>query len=94
MPPPGAPIDFYYGLGSRYSYLASTRIEALEAATGRTVRWRPLYSGDLFEARGTNPFAAAEPRSGQYDPAYRRADAEAWADCYGVPFREPAGELG
>ena len=88
MPRRPGPIDFYYGLGSRYSYLASTRIAALEAATGREVRWRPLYSVDLFAARGANPFAGA-PASGQYDPAYRRADALAWADYYGVPYREP-----
>ncbi|HET6522819.1 MAG TPA: DsbA family protein [Geminicoccaceae bacterium] len=91
MPGRPAPIDFYYGLGSRYSYLASTRIPALEAATGREVRWRPLYSVDLFAARGANPFADGDgPRSGQYDPAYRRADAEAWADLYGVAYRDPA----
>ena len=82
-------IDFYYGLGSRYSYLASTQIARLEADTGCRVRWRPLYSGDLFAARGADPFQGA-PLSGQYDWAYRRRDAEAWADYYGVPYREPA----
>ena len=82
-------IDFYYGLGSRYSYLASTQLARLEADTGCRVRWRPLYSGDLFAARGADPFQGA-PLSGQYDWAYRRRDAEAWADYYGVPYREPA----
>ena len=81
-------VDFYYGLGSRYSYLASTRIAALEAETGCRVRWRPLYSADLFAARGADPFQG-QPVSGQYDWAWRRADAEAWADYYGVPYREP-----
>jgi 2-hydroxychromene-2-carboxylate isomerase len=81
-------VRFYYGLGSRYSYLASTQIERLAAETGCRVRWRPLYSGDLFAARGTDPFAGP-PLSGQYDWAYRRADAEAWADYYDVPYREP-----
>jgi 2-hydroxychromene-2-carboxylate isomerase len=54
------------------------------------VRWRPLYSADLFAARGADPFRG-EPVSGQYDWAYRRRDAEAWADYYGVPYREPEG---
>jgi 2-hydroxychromene-2-carboxylate isomerase len=81
-------VAFFYGLGSRYSYLASTRIEQLEADTGSRVRWRPLYSADLFSARGADPFHGA-PVSGQYDWAYRRFDAECWADYYGVPFREP-----
>jgi 2-hydroxychromene-2-carboxylate isomerase len=52
------------------------------------VRWRPLFSGDLFAARGRDPFAG-EPPSGQYEWAYRRRDAERWAAYYGVPYREP-----
>lgn len=81
-------VDFYYGLGSRYSYLASTRIDALEAETGCAVRWHPLSSGDLLAARGASPFRG-EPVSGQYEWTYRRRDAEAWAAYYGVPYREP-----
>jgi len=81
-------VRFYYGLGSRYSYLASTQIERLQVDIGCRVRWRPLYSGDLFQARGADPFAGP-PISGQYDRAYRRFDAECWADHYGVPYREP-----
>ena len=86
MPP--ATVDFYYGLGSRYSYLASTQIERLAADTGCRFVWRPLFSGDLFAARGRDPFAG-EPPSAQYDWAYRRRDAERWAAHYGVPYREP-----
>jgi 2-hydroxychromene-2-carboxylate isomerase len=82
-------VDFFYGLGSRYSYLASTQIAQLEADTGCRVRWRPLYSADLFAARGLDPFRG-EPISGQYDWSYRRFDAACWADYYGVPFREPS----
>jgi 2-hydroxychromene-2-carboxylate isomerase len=81
-------VEFFYGLGSRYSYLASTQIHALIAATGCQVRWRPLYSADLFAARGVDPFRGA-PLSGQYAWSYRRFDAACWADYYGVPFREP-----
>ena len=81
-------VEFFYGLGSRYSYLASTQLDRLAAETGCRVRWRPLFSGDLFAARGRDPFAG-EPASGQYDWAYRRRDAERWAAYYGVPYREP-----
>jgi 2-hydroxychromene-2-carboxylate isomerase len=86
MPRPA--VDFFYGLGSRYSYLASTRLADLAAETGCRFVWRPLYSGDLFAARGRDPFAGT-PASGQYDWAYRRRDAERWAAYYGVPYREP-----
>ncbi len=81
-------VDFFYGLGSRYSYLASTQIARLEADTGCRVRWRPLWSAELFRARGADPFHG-RPVSGQYDGAWRRFDAECWADYYGVSFREP-----
>jgi 2-hydroxychromene-2-carboxylate isomerase len=81
-------VDFFYGIGSRYSYLASTQLERLATETGCQFRWRPLYSGDLFAARGRDPFRG-RPVSGQYDWTYRRFDAECWADYYGVPFREP-----
>ena len=39
--------------------------------------------------RVTPTRSGAEPVSGQYERAYRRFDAECWADYYGVPFREP-----
>jgi 2-hydroxychromene-2-carboxylate isomerase len=88
----GAPeVRFYFGLGSRYSYLAATQLERLAADTGAVIIWCPLYSADLFAARGADPFLGP-PVSGQYDWAWRRADAAAWADYYGVPFREP-GDL-
>jgi 2-hydroxychromene-2-carboxylate isomerase len=85
-------VEFYYGLGSRYSYLASTQIERLEAETGCRVIWLPLYSADLMARAGRDPFAG-EPTSGQYDWAYRERDASAWADYYGVPFLEPRGRI-
>jgi 2-hydroxychromene-2-carboxylate isomerase len=81
-------VDFFYGIGSRYSYLASTQLERLASETGCRFRWRPLYSGDLFAARGRCPFQG-RPVSGQYDWAYRKRDAERWAAYYGVPYREP-----
>ncbi len=81
-------VDFYYGLGSRYSYLASTQLDRIAAATGCRFDWHPLKSGALMELRGGHPFRG-EPTSGQYEWPYRRLDAEAWAEFYGVPYREP-----
>ncbi len=84
------PVEFFFGIGSRYSYLASTQIDSLERETGCSVRWRPLYSVDLLKLRGKNPFEGPAV-SGQYEWSYRQADAAAWAEYYGVPFREPRG---
>ncbi len=85
-------IDFYYGLGSRYSYLASTQLERIAAETGCRFDWHPLKSGALMDLRGGHPFHGA-PASGQYEWPYRRLDAEAWAEYYGVPYREPVDFL-
>jgi 2-hydroxychromene-2-carboxylate isomerase len=85
-------VDFYYGLGSRYSYLASTQIERIAAATGCRFEWYPAASGALMRLRGGRPFRG-EPISGQYEWPYRRHDAEAWAAYYGVPYREPVDFL-
>jgi len=81
-------IDFYFGLGSRYSYLAAMRIPRLQQETGVEVRWRALYSRDLIKRAGPDPFAVENQR-GQYDPAYRTRDAARWAALLGVPYVEP-----
>lgn len=85
-------VHFYYSVGSRYSYLASTQLDALETHTGCKVLWHPLYSVDLYRLRGANPFEG-EPVSGQYDWDWRRKDAERWAAYYGVQYKEPRGAV-
>jgi 2-hydroxychromene-2-carboxylate isomerase len=81
-------VDFFFSPASRYSYLAATQIAALERETGCFVTWRPVHGPDIRELRGRDPFQGPAV-SGQYEPAYRKADAEAWAAFYGVPFQEP-----
>jgi len=87
---PRKTVRFYYSIGSRYSYLASTQIGKLERETECRVVWHPLHSVDLYRLRGVSPFEG-EPISGQYDWDYRRQDAERWAEYYGVPYEEPRG---
>jgi 2-hydroxychromene-2-carboxylate isomerase len=82
-------VDFYLGLGSRYSYLAASQVERIEAQTGCRFIWKPIASGMLIDRRGNNPFQDAAG-AGQYDWAYREYDAKGWAAYYGIPFREPA----
>jgi 2-hydroxychromene-2-carboxylate isomerase len=82
-------VDFYLGLGSRYSYLAASQVDRLEAQYGCRFAWKPIASGKLIDRRGDNPFRHGNG-AGQYDRAYREYDAQAWAACYGIPFREPA----
>ena len=86
---PGAStVDFYLGLGSRYSYLAASQVERIEKTHDCHFVWKPIASGALMDRRGGNQFRG-EPLSGQYDWGYREYDAKCWADYYGIPFREP-----
>jgi 2-hydroxychromene-2-carboxylate isomerase len=84
-------VDAYLGLDSPYSYLASTQLDRIAAEAGASFNWIPLVSADLFSA-DRNPLEGA-PVSGQYDPRYRHSDAAAWAEYYGVRFRDPAERL-
>jgi (S)-mandelate dehydrogenase len=59
-------IDFYLGLGSRYSYLAASQVDRIEKTYGCRFVWKPIASGALMDRRGGNPFRG-EPLSGQYD---------------------------
>jgi 2-hydroxychromene-2-carboxylate isomerase len=81
-------VEFFFAPGSRYSYLAASQMATLAAETGCTIDWRPVHGPDLRRLRGADPFVG-DPLSGQYDWTYRRRDAEAWAEYYGIPFREP-----
>jgi 2-hydroxychromene-2-carboxylate isomerase len=85
-------IDFYYSIGSRYSYLAATQIDALQQETGCDVEWHPVNSVRLIAQRECSPFEG-KPISGQYEWAYRELDAQRWANLYGVPYVEPRGRV-
>ena len=58
MSPPGARIEFWYDFASTYSYLSAMRIEALAAAAGVGVAWKPFLLGPIFATQGwtTSPF--------------------------------------
>jgi 2-hydroxychromene-2-carboxylate isomerase len=88
--PAAREVDFYLGLGSRYSYLAASQVERIETTYDCRFIWKPIASGALMDRRGGNPFRG-EPLSGQYDWGYREYDAKCWAAYYGIPFREPVG---
>ncbi|HEX2559888.1 2-hydroxychromene-2-carboxylate isomerase [Phenylobacterium sp.] len=80
-------VDFYFGAGSRYSYLASTQLSRLSEETAAVFRWKAVFSGDLIAATGRDPFAPDQQR-GPYDPGYRTQDVERWARLYRVPFTD------
>ncbi len=74
-------LEFFYDFVSPYSYLASTRVEALAARTGAELRWRPFLLGGVFKATG-NHAPIELPAKGRY----MWTDLRRWAERYGVPL--------
>ncbi len=82
-------VDFHYDIACPYAYLASTRIEALTARCGATLRWRPVLLGGLFRHVGGDQVpmdAMSAPRA-----RLNLLDMHRWAAHWGVPLAMPAG---
>lgn len=86
-----AVVEAYLDLTCAYSYLASSQLDKIAAATGARFHWYPVIATELF-APGRNPFRAP-PCSPQYDPSYRHADVMHWAQYYQIPYRDPRGRI-
>ncbi|MCY4178912.1 MAG: 2-hydroxychromene-2-carboxylate isomerase [Litoreibacter sp.] len=48
-------IDYYFATLSPYTYMAGTRMEAVAAKHGATIRYKPLSIMDLFARTGGTP---------------------------------------
>lgn len=57
-------IDFFYSIGSRYSYLAQSQVAALERDFGVATRWLPLRSGQFMRAETQRLSPASRPQDG------------------------------
>ncbi|GEJ58716.1 2-hydroxychromene-2-carboxylate isomerase [Anaeromyxobacter diazotrophicus] len=79
-----ATLELFYDFVSPYSYFASTRVEALAARTGATLRFRPFLLGGVLKA--TDNKAPADTPA-KY--AHLKVDTARWAKRLGVPFRFP-----
>jgi 2-hydroxychromene-2-carboxylate isomerase len=82
-----AVVQFWFEFASTYSYPAAARIEALAAAHGLIVEWKPFLLGPIFRAQGWNdsPFNLY-PVKGRY--MWR--DLERLCAEYGLPFCRPS----
>ncbi len=78
-------IELFFDIGSSYSYLAATQIEAVAARVGATVRWRPFLLGAVFKATG-NDLPARIPAKLRW----MLSDMGLWSTHYGIPFRIPS----
>ena len=78
-----AAFDFFYDLGSPYSYLASTQLAGLVARTAAVARLFPITLGGVRKAVGTVMPSAAQL-------VYMSHDVQLWARRYAVPMQIPS----
>src|SRR5256885_8843342 len=76
-------FDFFYDLGSPYSYLASTQLAGIEQRTGAKARLLPITLGGLRKATGHQMPPPAQLK-------YMSEDTARWAKQYGVTMRIPS----
>ena len=77
-------MDFWFDFSSPYAYLASEQLDALAAAHGRLVRWRPYLLGVVYRQLQSRPVTEL-PLKGEY---FHR-DVARSARFLGLPFRPP-----
>ena len=75
-------IDFFFDIGSPYSYLAATQIPGLSERTGASVRWRPFLLGGVFRETGNNMPASVPAKA-----RWMLSDMKLWSAHYDVPFQ-------
>jgi 2-hydroxychromene-2-carboxylate isomerase len=80
-----AQIDFWYTMGSTYSYLSVMRMPECERSTGITFRWRPFHLLLILQEMNHVPFADKPAKL-----AYMWRDIERRAEMHGIPIRVPA----
>lgn len=80
-----AHLDFWYSIGSTYSYLTVMRMGDHARANGLEVTWRPFDVRHVMIAQNNIPFRDKPEKT-----AYMWRDMERRAEMYGLPIRVPA----
>ena len=81
MPLASMPIDFWFAIGSTYTYLAVSRLPSVQARTGVSFRWRPFDVRAIMIDMENIPFSTKPAKQ-----AYMWRDIERRAAGYGLPF--------
>lgn len=79
------PIQFWFSIGSTYTYLTVSRLSEFAARTGEQFEWRPFSVRAIMVEQNNIPFATKPIKS-----AYMWRDIERRAAMYGLPVKVPA----
>lgn len=78
-------IDFWFSVGSTYTYLTVARLDQIALSEGVTFRWRPFDVSIIMKEQKNFPFSNKPIKA-----AYMWRDIERRAGKYGIPVRVPA----
>ena len=81
----GQTIDFWFSIGSTYTYLSVMRLAEIERATGVRFNWRPFNVRTIMLEQNNRPFVGKPVKT-----AYMWRDIERRAERYGLLIRVPA----
>lgn len=75
-------VEFFYDIGSPYTYMAATQMDGLGKRTGAEVIWRPFLLGGVFKAVGNEMPARVAAKA-----KHMLQDLVRWSRHYDVPFQ-------
>jgi len=78
----GHTVDYYFTIGSPWSYLGHARFAALVEKHGARVNVKPVDYGKIFPVSGGLPLKQRAPQR----QAYRLVELARWRDFLGVPL--------
>lgn len=78
-------VDFWFSIGSTYTYLSVMRLGQVEAAHGVRFIWRPFNVRTIMVTQNNRPFVGKPVKT-----AYMWRDIERRAAMYGLPIKVPA----
>ena len=85
-------LDFYFDFSSPYGYLASERIDGIAAKHGRSVTWRPMLLGAVFQKIGGSPLVN-QPMKGPYSQHDMLRSARLHGIVFNVPDNFPVNSI-
>jgi 2-hydroxychromene-2-carboxylate isomerase len=75
-------LDFFFYIGSTYTYLSVSRVAPIAARAGVRLRWRPFHVRAIMMEQNNRPFIGKPVKL-----QYMWRDLERRAGRHGIPFR-------